>query len=630
MTFRFWQNIPPELDALLRWFGKSIQEGETIRVDLPFCRSEFYFRFPLKSGDAPRRLLLRRSKAAQVAFIVRELQSGNPGDAWVRIFNSPRFVVWERRDRLAGTTPLRWRLTDRERGLLLRVARDASESLLSRNQKLHSSYFWNLPVRFGQKGKAAVVLWVDGELRGSRIAAGTFVSEAVADAAYEACRDPRFKPLKSEDLLRTRIEVTVLLDPWILLDGKLIERDEILPEKGYCLSFGGAVGFYLPEVFNVKRFRSLSGFVASLAAEKAGLRSDFVPQATVYMFEVDDFIEPLESNNQLSVPLKLFGPLVRESGSAETTRGELEGRLRAAADWLCAIQTTDGSFPPVLNPLTGEGTTTDWPRSAFTAWALAAVGNVLKEPRYREASRGNFRYLSSILMPNPPEGVEERILTLAYLGQHAFELGEERFGKQCRELIGAEFNPSAWDPITLGQVASFFVRSPNRTELLLPRLQELTEAGRAAFGLAEKGAHAANLALWAEFGNAFLAVSKTAGVSGAHELAERVMGWLVSRQLDDGSFPATTNSHFAYVCGTGKIFEVLAAWQPKYDESLRRCLSWVLRMQYSAESSFFVPSRIRAKVLGGFRHDFLNPDLHIDAAGHVLLGGARLLAHESE
>ncbi|MDP3947367.1 MAG: AMMECR1 domain-containing protein [bacterium] len=630
MAFRFWQNIPPELDALLGWFGESIQEGETIRVDLPSCRSEFYFRFPLKSGDAPRRLLLRKPKAAQVAFIVQEPQGGNPGDAWVKIFDSPRFVVWERRDRLMGTIPLRWRLTDEERGLLLRVARDALVSLFGRNAKLPPSYFWNLPARFGQKGRVAVVLWVDGELRGSRIAAGTFISEAVADAAYEACRDPRFKPLKPEDLLHTRIEVTVLLDPWILLDEKLMERDEILPEKGYCLSSGGAVGFYLPEVFNVKRFHSLSGLVAALAAEKAGIPSGAVSKAKAYMFEVDDFIEPVELNNEFPAPLKLFGPLVRKSGFTEVTRGELEGHLCATADWLCAIQTTDGSFPPVLNPLTGEGTTVDWPRSAFTGWALAAFGNVLKEPRYLKVSRRHFRYLSSVLMSNPPEGVQERILTLAYFGQYAFEFGEERLGKQCGELIGAEFNPSAWDPITLGQVASFFVHSPDRTELLLSRLRELTEAGRAAFGFREKGGEADQLALWAEFGNAFLAVSKTAGVPGAYELAERVMGWLVSKQLDDGSFPATTSSHFTYVCGTGKIFEVLAAWQPRYDEPLRRCLSWILRMQYNAENSFFVPSRNHTKVLGGFRHDFLNPDLHIDAAGHFLLGGARLLAHKSE
>ncbi len=37
------------------------------------------------------------------------------------------------------------------------------------------------------------------------------------------------------------------------------------------------------------------------------------------------------------------------------------------------IQEPDGNFPPDMNPLTNRHTQIDWPRLAFTAWALALL-----------------------------------------------------------------------------------------------------------------------------------------------------------------------------------------------------------------------------------------------------------------
>jgi hypothetical protein len=47
-------------------------------------------------------------------------------------------------------------------------------------------------------------------------------------------------------------------------------------------------------------------------------------------------------------------------------------------------------------------------------------------------------------------------------------------------------------------------------------------------------------------------------------------------------------------------------------------------MQYRPDSMFFVPVEHRPRVMGGLRHDAYDTDAWIDAAGHVLLGLARL------
>lgn len=42
-------------------------------------------------------------------------------------------------------------------------------------------------------------------------------------------------------------------------------------------------------------------------------------------------------------------------------------------------------------------------------------------------------------------------------------------------------------------------------------------------------------------------------------------------------------------------------------------------------NTFFVADAIRPMIIGGFRHDYLNSELWIDSASHVILGGTRLI-----
>ena len=125
-----------------------------------------------------------------------------------------------------------------------------------------------------------------------------------------------------------------------------------------------------------------------------------------------------------------------------------------------------------------------------------------------------------------------------------------------------------------------------------------------------------SLAEWAELAAAFPTDSNT---------SREVRDWLRSWQLPSGAFPETTTSDFVYSRGTGKVFEVLALRPAESPGALDRALAWLLSMQYRPNSAFFVPYEHWGRVLGGLRHDYYGPDAWIDAAGHFLLGLARLL-----
>jgi hypothetical protein len=101
--------------------------------------------------------------------------------------------------------------------------------------------------------------------------------------------------------------------------------------------------------------------------------------------------------------------------------------------------------------------------------------------------------------------------------------------------------------------------------------------------------------------------------------------WYLSQKLPDGSFPGNTTSSYGYVRGTGKIFEVLALHDEYTESRYHDTLAWFYTMQYTPSNTFFVQENIRKEMYGGFRHDYVNSSVWIDANAHVLIGIARIL-----
>jgi hypothetical protein len=155
---------------------------------------------------------------------------------------------------------------------LLAVARDAI------SQRLGAGGVDYVPPAWLQEpGASFVTLTQAGALRGcigSLEAHRSLLADVRANAVAAALRDPRFPPLRAEELPQTRIEVSLLSaaeDMEIASEADAIAR--LRPGvDGVVLQFGRARGTFLPQVW--ESLPRPEDFLAQLK-RKAGLPPDF-------------------------------------------------------------------------------------------------------------------------------------------------------------------------------------------------------------------------------------------------------------------------------------------------------------------------------------------------------------------
>lgn len=616
---RLGQDTTRQVAAVLDWTFEIAKEDDRVIVAFPNYRRGFYFEFPLRHGDHPRGER-KSADLGRATFVIRKPENDLlPEGNWVKIFIAPLVEVYERRSRISGAPPLRWKLDAGERKAALGVARKTLERFLETGIRPDQKEFRDLPSRLHFMADLDVALWIDGRLRGSHVVENRPLWEGIVEAAIGASRDGRFKPVEFPELEHARIEITLFSSPRVPLTESDKKRNRILPEKGYCLTYRSAMGWYLPEVFNVRRFRMLNELVENLAQEKAGISYADAHKADVSIFEVDDFIE--SSDHSRALPL--WGPVVQEN--SEFSIKNLELRLRMAADWLCNIQQPSGNIPPIIDPLTGRETQIDWPRLALTAWALAELGNAQGEKAYRNASEKTFHYLKRFLLDTPlPLSAYNRHLSLVYMGQLAISLGEHKGALAAATAISSSTG-LAFEPILFSQIASFFAEYAKSDSRYLTHAQHYAGIANERFKKEKREKAAMPLALWAELANSFMQLAEITNQEQQQMTAEGIFDWLEGQQLANGAFPESTVSDFAYTRGTSKILEVLARHPQNKNAVLNKALLWLLSMQFNDDSSFFVGERLRPRLMGAFRHDYLNQEAWIDSAAHFILGGAALL-----
>jgi uncharacterized protein (TIGR00296 family) len=130
--------------------------------------------------------------------------------------------------------------------------------------------------------------------------------QAVSIAALSACRDPRFEPLRPEEMERVLVEVSVL-SPFRPLTGRPLSYPSMIKVglDGLFVSYGPLQGLLLPQVA-VEEGWDAEELLCN-ACLKAGLPPDaWLAGAKVYAFRADVFGEELPR-----------GPVRRLLGSEE-------------------------------------------------------------------------------------------------------------------------------------------------------------------------------------------------------------------------------------------------------------------------------------------------------------------------
>jgi len=179
-------------------------------------------------------------------------------------------------------------LTEQQKQKLLGIARETLICYLSGKELAQVTI--DDPVLHEKRG-VFVTLKKGGELRGciGYIQSVEPLVYAVRDMAIQsATGDPRFSPVRYDELKNIRIEISVLTIPERIKDAKevVLKRDGVIIKKGY------RQGVFLPQVADETGW-SKEEFLNNLCQYKAGLPSDAWKEkdTEIYTFQAEVFAE---------------------------------------------------------------------------------------------------------------------------------------------------------------------------------------------------------------------------------------------------------------------------------------------------------------------------------------------------
>ncbi len=146
--------------------------------------------------------------------------------------------------------------------------------------ELHQNPYFNLP-------KAVfVTLYKDKYLRGcigTTSPQGTLFDSVKYYAIQAAFNDPRFSPVKKEEMKDIKLEISILSQPVEIKSYKEIREKK----DGVIIITEGGSGLFLPQVW--EHFKTKEEFLSELCEQKAGVKRDCFkdPRTKIYTFSVD-------------------------------------------------------------------------------------------------------------------------------------------------------------------------------------------------------------------------------------------------------------------------------------------------------------------------------------------------------
>lgn len=172
---------------------------------------------------------------------------------------------------------------------LVRMARASLEQSLAGQPRSPEALSLERYPELSRPTGVFVTLRKDGALRGciGRITSDEPLAASVPVVALDAAlHDPRFSPVRAEELDALEVEVSVLTPPV-----KLDRLEDLVPGRdGVILEYEGRSGVFLPQVWEETAWTRVE-FLQELAHQKAGLPPDAWQRATLYVFQDQTFEE---------------------------------------------------------------------------------------------------------------------------------------------------------------------------------------------------------------------------------------------------------------------------------------------------------------------------------------------------
>ncbi len=141
-----------------------------------------------------------------------------------------------------------------------------------------------------EQGASFVTLTQDGQLRGcigSIIAHRSLLDDIIENAESAAFKDPRFMPLKEEELARTQIEVSILSTPEIVeyRDLENLKSKVRVGVDGVILRHGNNQATFLPQVWD--ELPDFDLFFEHLCLKAGLLHSCLESHPQIHLYQVE-------------------------------------------------------------------------------------------------------------------------------------------------------------------------------------------------------------------------------------------------------------------------------------------------------------------------------------------------------
>lgn len=622
-----------ELEQFFLWLREHGEPSntETILIDLPLQR-EFlsaYSGVRIRTPRTPPSFIVTRPTR-----LPQSIQSygGNPNELarWTCLFFSSQIEIWESQDRHKDTLPLRFGLSTDEAALAITIARVSIEQSLGCEQTPLPTF----PKRFSEPATVDVALYVGGTLRGSIIVENMPFGEAIAEAARRASCDPRKKRLSAHELSQTAITISWISNLRIAVTNNDFVSGFIDGRRGYETRVNNERYWLLPSIFNEEHFIGMSDLRDRFFETKVG-----IPRNRASAFPLRSFL----THGYLGLPnardtYVLDGPVpVVHSKNSRSHLGEHNGTVelhdcgKRAASWLLAMQEEDGYLPLFFDPIYGRSGRSDPVRMSCTLHTLGYYALATNDDAVRNAAKRLLRYLTNALADGAIRiSPMNYSLAYAYLARASIALGAQGEALRFAALSESFLASAHYEPLYYGNLASMYAELGTNS-VFTHGVKKGAEIAETCFNdflkRIQKKEHI-NLVSFAELAHAYVALWRASGNHAYRERARRVALLLKEPMMPNGAIPVARDIPHVLTRGCGKIFEVLASDPKEHTDALVAIFSWLKKLQFEETHGYCFPPERTARLIGGFRHDYANPEAWIDGAGHVLLGIARLLLRQ--
>lgn len=602
--------------------------------DLFFTKHLYYFSVWLKSDVIPERrvFLVETSWMSKKVSLDRLYKNNSPSflfcekgycseffkknpsiDSdhilWKKIFDHGEYEIFEKLESSTdGIKPLRLGISYEEQKKIMNVARRTLVTAVTGDVSVLDFKKLFSTTRLNELCDVDVVLWVDGELRGSQIVHRKPFKEAVVDAVRKSYNDERFPKITEDELSRVRIEIVFLHTLHLPLTYKEMHEDTIYYNKRYQSEVDYKTIQYIPAVFNCREFRSLFYFLEQLFLEKSRSILSTKKLKTVFISEVSSYIE---SEDHKSI-YGCDGP-IPQVVNGSTFQEKIDEYIKGNILYLRNNQDIHGNIIAIHNPVTGVFKHEDIVRLSFMTYALFYYNFIGNDIHSRMVAEKSFLYLKSRLYGQIYLSVSEDILSHIYFARAAKLCNEMYVFRKSMYHIERLFSSAPYDPILYSQYALILLdegMKEKASELIITIFKDFTAK--------EKNKNEISLAEYAELPKLLLYVMGEHRDYCARE-SKRIVTWYLTQQNSDGSFYSSSTHKVPYTRGTAKVLEALVGLDNIDIEALYKTLVWCMNMQYTRESCYFIPKVNQDISLGGMRESYGGGDIWIDGVGHMLL-----------